>query len=269
MMLRRVARIACGSARVAFAMVLTVVSLQSRLAAQPATWQPVLRELEAKLRADVAADTVGGITAGVVLGDRIVWSTAVGWADRDRRTPAELHTIYRIGSISKSFTAVALAQLVSGGTVTLDDPVERYLPEVRGFTNARAGALPITLRQLATHTAGIIREPRLPGAASGPIATWEDKVLASIPATSFDSVPGARFSYSNIGFGVLGLTISRAARVPFMQLVENNIFRPLQLKSSTFIITDELKPRLAVGYANTPTRIDAGPPAAEHAGSRL
>jgi CubicO group peptidase (beta-lactamase class C family) len=240
--------------------------LTPALQAQPSVWQPVLRELEEKLRADVAADTVGGITAGVVLGGQLVWSTAAGWADRDRRIAADRHTIYRIGSISKSFTAVLLAQLAARGALTLDDPVERYLPEVRALGSARASAGPISLRQLATHTAGIIREPRLQDAARGPIERWEEKVLASIPATSFDTVPGARYAYSNIGFGILGLALSRAARASFMELMTTNIFRPLQLTSTTFIVSDDLKPRLAVGYANSRTGIDAAAPAREHAG---
>lgn len=231
-----------------------------------ATWQGVAWELEAKLRADAGADSVGSIAAGIVIGDSLVWSTAVGWADRDRRIAADAHTIYRIGSISKSFTAMLLAQQATRGTLSLDDAVERYLPEVRGFANARAGAAPITLRQLATHTAGLIREPRLAGAASGPIAGWEEKILASIPATSFDTVPGARYSYSNIGFGVLGLAVSRAAGAPFIELIERDIFRPLQMTSSTFVITDALRPRLSVGYANGNNRVDAETPALEHAG---
>ena len=236
------------------------------LHAQPAAWQPTLRALAERLHADVTADSVGGITAGVVLSDRLVWSTAAGWADRDRRIAAQRHTIYRIGSISKSFTAVALAQLASRGTLALDDPVERYLPEVRALADAPPAAAPISLRQLASHTAGLIREPRLQDAARGPIEAWEEKLLASIPATSFDTLPGARYAYSNIGFGILGVAISRAARVPFMQLLTTNIFRPLQLGSTTFIIDDELKPRLAVGYANSRTRIDADTPAREHTG---
>jgi CubicO group peptidase (beta-lactamase class C family) len=138
---------------------------------------------------------------------------------------------------------------------------------VRGLTNPRAGAKPITFRQLASHTAGIIREPRLQGAASGPIAEWESKVLASIPETSFDTMPGARYAYSNIGYGILGLALSRAARVPFMKLVEDGIFTPLGMTSSTFIVTEPLRPSLSVGYANgSGGAINADGPAAEHAG---
>ena len=218
-----------------------------------------------RLRTDVAADNIGGITAAVVIGNRVIWAEGFGWAERGRRA-AGVDTIYRIGSISKTITAVALSQLVDRKTIALDDAVETYFPEVRGFTGARPGATPITFRQLASHTAGLIREPTLEGAASGPIAEWESKVLASIPATSFDALPGERYSYSNIGYGVLGLALSRAAGRPFMTLVEDGVFTPLGMTSSTFIVSDTLRPRLSVGYANGPAGIDTELPAREHAG---
>jgi CubicO group peptidase (beta-lactamase class C family) len=235
--------------------------------AQTTTHSAAIDAFRDRLQADVAADNVGSIAAAVVVGDSIVWTEAFGWADRDKHIRADAHTIYRLGSVSKSFTAIVLAQLVDRGVIALDDPVERYFPEIRGLAGPLPGATPITFRHLASHTAGIIREPMLIGAASGPIAEWEAKVLASIPTTSFDAPPGARYSYSNIGYGILGLALSRAAHVPFMKLVEDGIFTPLGMASSTFIITDRLRPALSVGYLNSAGgAIDAATPAAEHAG---
>jgi len=236
------------------------------LATQVAPRSAAIDAFRERLRGDVAADNVGGITAAVVAGDKVIWVEGFGWADRDRRIAAGADTIYRIGSITKTFTAVVLSQLVDRKTIALDDPVEKYFPEVRRFTGARPGAKPITFRQLASHTAGLIREPALAGAASGPIAEWESKVLASIPATSFDALPGERYAYSNIGYGVLGLALSRAARTPFMKLVADGIFTPLGMTRSTFILTRRLWPGLSVGYANSGARIDAELPAREHLG---
>lgn len=249
-------------ASVAIACVVMVIAR-----AQPAPADSrALDAFRERLRADVAADNVGSITAAVVAGGRTLWAEGFGWADRDRRVPAGVETIYRIGSISKTFTAVVLAQLVDRRTIALDDPVEKYLPEVKGFASPRAGAKPITFRQLASHTAGLIREPKLPDAASGPIARWEAKILESIPATAFDTAPGERFFYSNIGYGVLGLALSRAAGTPFMKLVEDGIFTPLGMTSSTFVVGDRLRPWLSVGYANSANGIDATMPAREHDG---
>lgn len=232
-----------------------------------AAQQAAIHRFAERLKADVAADNVGGITAGVMLDGKLAWAQGFGYADRERKVPAGPETIYRIGSISKSFTAVALMQAVQRGDMSLDEPLEKYLPDARKLADPRSGAAPPTVRQFASHTAGIIREPALANAAAGPIAEWENKVLASIPATRFDTLPGARYAYSNIGFGVLGLTVSRAARVPFMKLVEDGIFRPLQMRSSTFIIDDRLRSNLAVGYANRRDgTINADAPAREHDG---
>ena len=245
---------------------LATTAAQQGQPAVSATRSFVLDGFRERLRADVAADSVGGITAAVVVGDRIAWAEGFGWADRDKKTAAGIETIYRTGSISKTFTAVVLAQLVDRGTIGLDDAVEKYLPEVRGFADPKPGAKPITFRQLASHTSGLVREPKLQGAASGPIAEWESKVLASIPTTAFATEPGARYAYSNIGYGVLGLALSRAGKTPFMKLVEDGIFIPLGMTSSTFVINERLRPWLSVGYLNGSSGIDAEVPAREHLG---
>ena len=166
-----------------------------------------------QLAEGVTADSIGAISAGVVVGDQVIWGRGFGWSDRERQIPADVETIYRIGSISKSFTAVLMVHLAERGTLELDDPVEKYLPVIEHLSERPEGTEPITLRQLASHTAGLIREPQLGRAAAGPIEAWEDKIIASIPTTSFQDPPGVRYSYSNIGFGILGLTISRAAGI--------------------------------------------------------
>jgi CubicO group peptidase (beta-lactamase class C family) len=236
------------------------------LAPRP-SWDAFLQRFGATLQADVAADDVGGIAAGVVVDGDLVWARAFGWADRDRHVPMGTASISRIGSISKTVTATLMMRLVDQGVLSLDDPVSRYLPEIREIADPRPGAPPVTFRLLASHTAGLIREPELEGAASGPISGWEQKILASIPKTRFDSVPGMRYQYSNIGFGILGLALSRAAGRPFIDLVEDEVFRPLGMTASTFVVDSTLAPRLAAGYANRRDgTIDSEVPAREHAG---
>lgn len=220
-----------------------------------------------QLAVDVEVDGIGGITAGVGFGAQIVWAQGFGWADRDRAIPASPETIYRTGSISKSFTAVLLALLADRGAIGLDEPVEQRFPEIRGLRAPPAGAASITYRRLASHTAGLVREPALEGAAAGPIERWEDQVVASIPTTGFRAPPGDRYAYSNIGFGILGLAVSRAVGIGFIDLVRDEIFIPLGMTSSTFVITDELQARLATGYRNRRDgSVDADLPAREHAG---
>jgi len=254
--------------RVYLLLVAVILTLaQATHAVAQDSFAAAIQRFDAQIAADVASDGVGSIVAGVVNGNSLVWAKSYGWADAETRAPAGVETIYRTGSISKTFTAVLLMQLVERGVVALDDPVVQHLPEFAQLRGPEDQVRGITLRQLATHTGGLIREPELPFAASGPLAEWEAKVLASIPTTSLQSVPGTEYSYSNIGFGILGLTISRAAGRSFMDLVTELIFEPLGMTQSTFALTPLLEPYMSVGYANREDgSVDAEYPAREHAG---
>jgi len=246
---------------------LLLLTLTAGCSRSYARFEPVFETLAGQLAADTAADSLGGIVAAVFEGERVIWAGGFGWADAGNGIAAAPAMISRTGSISKSFTAVALMQLVDEGVIDLDDPAVTHLPALADLAERPAGTPPITFRQLASHTAGLIREPRLPGAAAGPIEAWEEKIVASIPTTTFRSPPGTEYSYSNIGFGILGLAISRAAGTPFTRLVEERIFRPLGMSSSTFVITPDLQDRLAVGYANNRRgEVNTEQPAREHAG---
>ena len=231
-------------------------------------WEEALSGVADRLAADVAEDDVGGTAAGVMVDGDLVWAQAFGWADRDRRVAMTTASVSRTGSISKSVTAVLMMRLADRGIIGLDEPVRRYLPAVDGFADRRPNAEAITFRHLASHTAGLIREPRWPASVVGPIELWEKRILESIPLTAYDSVPGARYQYSNIGFGTLGLALSRAAGAPFIELVQAEIFDPLGMTGSSFIVAgQELEPRLAAGYiSRSDGSIDAEQPALEHAG---
>jgi len=212
-------------------------------------FQTVIADFDAEVARGVARDSAGFVSVAVFIGNKVIWSKGYGWADIERSIPATSETIGRIGSISKCFTAVAMMQIVERGIIKLDDPIEKYFPEVNGLVDTIGVKKKITFRMLASHTAGLIREPNLPGAASGPIYLWEEKLLASIPTTYFYTQPATQYRYSNIGFGILGLACSQAAHKPFMDMVTEQIFKPFGMTSSTFIVnTPEMLERLAVGY---------------------
>jgi len=233
-----------------------VVSLlASTLPAAPAAvqfteFQAAITAFDAEVAAAVAEDAGGCVSAAVFVGNEVVWAKGYGWADIENGIAATADTIGRTGSISKSFTSVLMMQLAERGVFDIDDPVADYFPEIGRLASPPPGSLPITFRMLASHTAGLAREPDLPGAASGPIYGWEDKILESIPHTGYRTTPRTEYSYSNIGFGMLGLASSRAAGEPFMELVTELIFKPLGMDSSTFIVnTPDLAARLSVGYS--------------------
>ncbi len=211
---------------------------------------PVIKRFSDKITQDIDADNIhGSISVAVLHNKSIIWSKAFGYASHEKDVPADTATIYRLGSITKSFTAVLLMQLVEEGKVKLDDPVENFVPEVRNLKGYdKAGK--ITLRQLASHTSGLQREPRLADASVGPVDHWEEKVMACIPRSSFAHQPATQFLYSNIGFAILGLAIERIAGIPYLQLIQQRILTPLHMDHTFFTLPDSLRPHLAEGIEN-------------------
>ena len=232
----------------------------------PAEWHPALSNFAETVAADVEADGVGGMTVALARDGEVLWWGAYGWADPEAEIPAARETIYRTGSISKSVTAVLMAILVDDGVVSLDTPLEALVPEIVEMAERPPGASP-DLRQVASHTAGFAREPDLDGAATGPIEGWTSRILESIPTTRYQTPPGTGYSYSNIGFGILGFGLERAAGEPFMDQVEARIFAPLGMTGSTFVIDDALRRALSLGHANGGDgEVNTEQPAREHAG---
>lgn len=226
----------------------------------------IVSALERQLQEDLITDGIeGSISSAIVKDNKIVWSRAFGYSDRESKTPADTSTIYRTGSITKSFTAFLMMQLFQEGKIKLTDPVEMYLPEIKQLVGY-SQSTKITFLELSTHTSGLIREPEMEGAASGPFENWENKIIQSISHTSFESRPGEKFSYSNIGYGILGLALSRSANKPFPDLIQNNIFTPLQMNHSYFKVPVEITPRLAKGMNGGPGELDLETPNHEHVG---
>ena len=238
------------------------------VSAQSPSRDEALTAFSRQLRVDVVADDVGGIVAGVMVDGDLVWAQAFGWADRDARTPMSTASISRTGSISKSVTAVLMMRLLDEGVIGLDEPVERYLPVFASVKDRRVDAQLVTFRHLASHTAGLIREPQWPDAVVGPIELWDKRIVESLPLTAYDTVPGARYQYSNIGFGTLGLALAKAAGRPFMEMVRTEVLEPLGMTGSEFVVAGaKLEARLAAGYViGQDGSIDGGQPAREHAG---
>lgn len=228
---------------------------------------PVIAAFADRLAADVAADSVGSIAAAVVADGRVVWEAAFGVADADADRPATTRTIYRVGSISKTLTAMTLMRLVAARVIALDEPVSTWVPEVEGVAGRPAGVRPITFRDLASHTSGLEREPSSSLAARGRLQRWDRKVVASIPVTETRAAPGEAYLYSNIGYGILGLALERAAGAPFEDLVAEHVLAPLDMNSSFYSVPGRERGRLAAGYVNLDDgTVDPRVPRAEHRG---
>jgi len=193
-----------------------------------------IASIDATIAADFAKDNVGGLSIGVVSGKQLIWSKHYGYADAEAKRVADNDTTYRIGSITKQFTALALLQLVEKHQMHLSDPLEKYVPEVKQVKSPPAGAPP-TILQVAMMISGLAREPECDNPNDGSSAEWQKIVLRCLPQTKYVNEPGTTYLYSNIGYATLGLAIERAGRQPFIDQVRERILVPLGMSRSAMV----------------------------------
>jgi CubicO group peptidase (beta-lactamase class C family) len=208
------------------------------------------------------------VTVGIVSGPDLVWTHSFGYADIEQRRLATRESVYRIGSITKQFTALMFLQLVQEGKVHLSDPVEKYLPELSKVAERRPWAPPITLVQLATMTSGMDREPaHLENFLKGPVSEWEKVMIAALGETRFQFEPDTHYFYSNIGYAMLGASLARAAGRPYADYVRERIFQALGMKRTALEPNPEIQASIAKGYEiGRDGTLDSDTPAREHAG---
>jgi D-alanyl-D-alanine carboxypeptidase len=188
-----------------------------------------------------------------VAGKKLIWTKSYGDADIEKKIPADKDTVYRIGWITKMFTAVMLEQLADAGTVHLSDAAEKYLPAIKMVKDRLPGAPSVTLFQLATHTSGMGREPDdVDKYVNGPAAEWEKSLSAALANAHYKDEPGTRFSYSNIGYAALGEALSRAAGESYLNYVPKAIFGPLGMTHTTLVYKPEMASHLSEGYQTGP-----------------
>ena len=203
----------------------------------------VVNVIEPWIAAEMEMKGLPALSIALVDDQRIVWSRGFGFADRARQVPATADTLYRVGSISKLFTALAVMQLVEQGRLDLDEPVSRALPE---FAPRNPFKTPVTLRHLLTHRAGVVREPPV-GHYFDPMPHTILDVVKSLSETTLVYEPGTRTKYSNVGFTVAGAVVERIADKPFARAVQDAVLKPLGMTRSTFEPGPELARQLAYG----------------------
>jgi hypothetical protein len=154
-----------------------------------------------------------GFSVGIVFENDLIYSQSFGVSDRGTKRPATAETLYQIGSVSKVFTATLLLALRDKGVVRLDDPLPKYLPAGVELPTDRRGAPVITLRHLATHASGLPPDVLNPGRAKDgdPWTGYSAESLrAGLAKTRLEFPTGARWGYSNLGYGLLGMASERA-----------------------------------------------------------
>jgi CubicO group peptidase (beta-lactamase class C family) len=196
-----------------------------------------------------------GLAIGVVRDGRLDAFSGHGFADIASRTPVTEHTVFRIGSITKTMTAVAVMQLWEQGLVDLDAPAAEYLRAYR-LVPAKPAHRPATVRHLLTHAAGL---PQLvyPTRALKPILGETVPFGARVPTLAqfyrgelhLLTEPGTRHTYSNHGFATLGQIVTDVSRTPLDRYLREHIFAPLGMEQTDLQRSDRVASALAVGYA--------------------
>jgi len=233
------------------ALVFATTLIASGSAAQSAPRSPVPSDAEIRKilieRIDTSHQGVG-IVVGVIepQGRRIV---TYGTVDQGDARPLTGDTIFEIGSTTKVFTSLLLADMVRRGEVALSDPVAKYLPaEVK--VPERHGRV-ITLLDLSTHTSGLPRLPSnlQPKDSANPYVDYTAELLYQFLSTyQLPRDIGSEFEYSNLGAGLLGFALARRSGMGYEQLVHTRIAGPLGMKSTEITLTPEMKERLAAGH---------------------
>ena len=229
-------------------------------------WLPALAEKLRRQAADLVVEhglpgAVVGVVAGPEPEDALAWSYGFGPgggpAQAGASGPAlDADTLFRVASITKTFTATAIVQLRDEGKLHLDDPLVKHVPEFTAVVNPFGPIEEVTLRRVASHSSGLMGKP--------PGDHWmtlqfpsREEWLAVLPQVKVAIPPGSAFKYSNLGYTLLGEVIERVSGVPYLEYMQWAVFGPLGLTSTGFELTDELRSRAASGHSAHPYQDEA------------
>jgi CubicO group peptidase (beta-lactamase class C family) len=203
-------------------------------------------EIDSLMRAFAERTKVPGIAYGIVVDGKLAHLGTSGYRELSSKSPVDTGTVFRIASMTKSFTAAAILQLRDEGKLSLDDPAERYVPELAGLHYPTTDSPKITIRHLLSHSTGFPEDN-----------PWGDRQLADTDeqmaemmrsGIPFSTAPGTNYEYSNYGFAILGRIVANVSGMPYPRYISEHVLQPLGMTSTT-LQSAEVKPeRLAHGY---------------------
>ncbi|HTW64598.1 MAG TPA: serine hydrolase domain-containing protein [Bryobacteraceae bacterium] len=212
--------------------------------------ESALPEIDQIFRDYMTAQKIPGMVWGVVIDGRLAHVGTAGVRDRASNAPVTADTAFRIASMTKSFTVLAILQLRDEGKLSLEDPVSKWLPEFARMELPTRDTAPLKIRQLLSHSAGFPEDnpwgDQQLSATDDEVTQW---LRRGIP---FSTPPGTRYEYSNYAFGLLGRVVTRVSGVPYEEYVRREILRKLHMDASTFEFAQVPAARRAIGYRIRP-----------------
>lgn len=224
--------------------------------------ESALPEIDRLFRAYATDRKVPGLIWGLVIDGRLAHVAAAGVRDRSSGAPVTSDTAFRIASMTKSFTALAVLKLRDQGRLSLEDPVSRWIPEFARMELPTRDTPPLTVRQLMSHSAGFPEDnPWGDQQLSATDEMLDDWLAKGIP---FSTPPGTRYEYSNYAFGLLGRIVTKASGVTYERYMREEILAPLGMNATTFEFSDVPAASRAVGYRLKPDGTYAEEPPLPH-----
>lgn len=212
------------------------------LVAQDPAWAP---QLDSVVNAALARTVTPGASVAIVLDGKLVYAKGYGVADVETKRPVTAATLFRVGSVTKMITGATLAKLAAEGKLDLQAPIGRYIPELTGKVAT------VTTHQLLTHSAGFadnaVAYGRMGEGALG-------EVMRTITDTLVMTEPGAVFSYSNPGYSLAGYVAEQTGKGRFADLVDQLIFKPAKMPTSTFRPLQAMTMDFSQGHVGPPNQ---------------
>jgi len=239
--------------------IVTIVVLASAGAVRPASSQalPKMRassdgraalvgRLDSLARSAVSQGPLASVSVAVLSGGDTLLLRAYGMADLEQQTPAVVTSQYRLGSVTKSFTAAAILQQVERGRLRLDDTVGKFFPEYPEWKAVR-------VRQLLNHTSGIPDYTSVGDAFNGTAAEDipHDSIIGFVRGRAPQFAPGSKWSYSNTNYVLLGMILEQVTATPFAEYLTREVFPRAALTQTMYCDDATLVPRRALGYGRS------------------
>ncbi|GAA4400088.1 serine hydrolase domain-containing protein [Nibrella viscosa] len=202
--------------------------------------------IEKLYREFATTNHVPGMAFGIVVDGKLIHANGFGYTDVAKQTPVTPRSLFRIASMTKSLTTMAILKLRDAGKLRLDDPVQQYIPAMKQLQYLSNDAPLITIRHLMTHSAGF---PEDNPWGDRQLADSDDDLINLIKGgISNSNVPGVAYEYSNLGFAMLGAIISNVSGKPYQQYITETILKPLGMNDTQWEYTKVPAGQLAHGY---------------------
>jgi CubicO group peptidase (beta-lactamase class C family) len=204
----------------------------------------ITRGVDEIITREMEAIPMAGVSAAIARGDEVLVAKGYGLADIENSVPATDETVYRIGSITKQFTAAGIMQLVESGDVSLDDELTRFLPDYPTQGHV------VTIEHLLNHTSGIKSYTGLGQRwrRTVPLDLSRDELVEMFKDEPFDFAPGERYRYNNSGYYLLGLIIEKASGQTYTEYLEEHVFPKAGLDATYYCDNRPIIPNRAEGY---------------------